>query len=859
MKFSPLYLVSGAYISGIVIAARFHPAPWVPGIFTGLAIFLALFRAPNLFFRSGESSFGMVWDGLATGLVQRARSLRAVALLTVFFGLGALFTSCRIQPPPELERVLGVFSPGVPREILGVVVQPPEGNGGKLYLVIKVLNVQKPGGTVILAPARHPPKMGLIRLTVPSSGFTRRRVDYGDRIRFRAVLRRPPDAENPGEPSLRRSLAREGIYSVAYLDDPGQLQVLGDFTPSWLIRLAVHLKKRVEGVFDQTLPPVAAGVLKALVFGDREGLPERLAEDFRDAGVVHILSVSGLHLGFVAMLLMAAGKILRLKGLLAVLAAATGVAGYALLTGWQPPAVRAAIMWMAGIGATISGRERAGLPALTLAAVGILFANPLALFDVGFQLSFAATWGIVALAPGLWRSGRDGAAAGGGGGGFNGFSGFRELSRWFLHVLRASMAVSAAAQLATLPLSAFYFNRFSAVALLANLFLAPLSGVIVQVGLAAGVAGLIWLPLAGLWQAANVVFILGFVKLAAFFGKMPGSVLDVATPSAWLCIFYYAGLVYLVRSLQPVTAPWQSRRIRQGVLLATLGLAAVVPWMGVWRVASPWLRVTFLNVGQGDAIHLQLPGGFQLMVDGGGRPGASGAGGADIGERTVLPYLRRLGVRRLDMIFITHRHADHVRGLIRVMEAMPVKELVEGERELKYQGEDDSGYEQLLAAAKKRGVHIRAVTAGGTFLFGKRSRLEILSPGPTGQVWNAGENDLSLVMRLSYRRFSLLLTGDRELSKGSVPGNRADLSATVLKVPHHGSREALGRGFLTRIHPKAAVISVGRNNYGHPAEDTIRLLETEKVRLYRTDLNGAVVVETDGRRYRIRTRHETPD
>ncbi len=834
MKHSPLYLVSGAYIGGIVMAAWFHPAPWVPGIFTGLTIFLALFRIPYLLFRS----------------------LRAVALLVVFFGLGVLFTSWRIQPPPELETVLDAFSPGVPREIVGVVVQPPEGNGGKLYLAIKVLNVQKPGGTVMPVPARHPPKMGLIRLTVPSPDFMPHRVEYGDWIRFQAVLRRPPDAENPGELSLRRSLAREGIYSVAYLDDPGRLQVLGNFKPSRLIYLAVHLKRRLEWVFEQTLPPVAAGVLKALVFGDREGLPERIAQDFRDAGVVHILSVSGLHLGFVAMLLTAICKVLRLKGLWAALAAATGVAGYALLTGWQPPAVRAAIMWMAGVGATIFGRERAGLPALTLAAAGILFANPLALFDVGFQLSFAATWGIVALAPSLWKSGRDGGMTAGGG--FKGFLSIRELPRWFLRVLRASMAVSAAAQLATLPLSAFYFNRFSVVALLANLFLAPLSGVIVQAGLTAGVAGLIWLPLARLWQAANVVFILVFVKLAAFFGKVPGSVLEMATPPLWFCILYYAGLVCVVRGLQPVTAPWQSRRVRQGVLLATLGLAAVVPWMGAWRFASPWLRVTFLNVGQGDAIHLQLPGGFQLLVDGGGRPEASGVG-VDIGERTVLPYLRRLGVRRLDMIFITHRHADHVRGLIRVMEAIPVKELVEGEREPKYQGEDDSGYEELLAAAKKRGVHIRTVTAGDAFLFGKRSRLEILSPGPAGQVWNAGENDLSLVIRLSYRRFSLLLTGDRELSKGSVLGNRADLSATVLKVPHHGSREALGREFLTRIHPKAAVISVGRNNFGHPAEETIRLLETEKVRLYRTDLNGAVVIEADGRRYRIRTMHETPD
>ncbi len=224
-----------------------------------------------------------------------------------------------------------------------------------------------------------------------------------------------------------------------------------------------------------------------------------------------------------------------------------------------------------------------------------------------------------------------------------------------------------------------------------------------------------------------------------------------------------------------------------------------------------------------------------------------------------MPYLRRLGVRHLDMVLITHRHADHLRGLIKVAETIPVKELVEGERTpAAYANgqEDDSGYERLVTTALNHGTHLRKVAAGDVFVFGERSRLEILYPGQVDLLDSVDENGRSLVMRLSYGHFSLLLTGDLELrGRPGLPGSHPDLQATILKVPHHGSKEALSPGFLARVRPRVAVITVGRNSFGHPAPNTLALLKSKKVRVYRTDQNGAVIIQTDGHRYRVKSVH----
>jgi competence protein ComEC len=274
-----------------------------------------------------------------------------------------------------------------------------------------------------------------------------------------------------------------------------------------------------------------------------------------------------------------------------------------------------------------------------------------------------------------------------------------------------------------------------------------------------------------------------------------------------------------------------------------LALCAVLVWWLALRPAPPRLIVTFLDVGQGDAIVVQTPSGQVMAIDA-GRSTPEG----DEGRRTVIPFLRAQGIHRLNGLLLTHPDDDHAGGAVSILEQIPVDRLF-----INGAPSDAPVYRRALETAQKRGAQTVALAQGQRLDFRDGVRAEVLNPPSDSLSDHRSENDHSLVLRLVYGETELLLTGDAESkAEEEMLRSRADLRADVLKLGHHGSRTATSESFLEAVRPQAAIVSAGpRNLYGHPHAETIQRLEARHIPLFRTDQNGAVTVTSDGRLLRI--------
>ncbi|MBI2158263.1 MAG: DNA internalization-related competence protein ComEC/Rec2, partial [Candidatus Rokubacteria bacterium] len=522
-------------------------------------------------------------------------------------------------------------------------------------------------------------------------------------------------------------------------------------------------------------------LLAGLLLGDRTGLPRDLDDGFRRAGVYHVLAVSGFNVALIAAAVWTLASLARAGRRTAAVTAIAVVIGFALVVGPEPSVLRAVVMAVLVLAALLLEREAAVVNSLALAALAILAARPGDLLDPGFQLSFAATAGIV-LAP---------------------------LPRGFLP---AALAVSVAAQLAVLPIALAHFNQLSTIGVLANLGVVPLAGAATVLGLAAVALG--WASEAAAAVAFDAAWpvLLGLRGLVALAARVPGAVVHLPAPP-WAASAAYAAALGLALAWHHLRGakPRGARAAGAGalaLLLAALGAAA-------WPLVRPpdgVLRVTVLDVGQGDAVVVETPDGRTLLID----AGSGGPGRLDAGERVVAPFLWNRGILQLAATAVTHLDADHAGGMPAVHRLLGVPRRLTAES---------------LAP--------EPYTAGGAVLSLVRPRA-----GP-----QAGRNDESLVLRLEYGLASFLLASDVEAAReAELLAAGGPLAATVLKVAHHGARTSSTAGFLRAVGPTVAVISVGaRNVYGHPDPGVLARLDAAGARVLRTDRDGAVVFETDGR------------
>ena len=756
---------------------------WAAGIAAGPAL-----AAPSAWLIVGA---GALLLAAAGSLALRRAGLATGLLLAAAAVLGALRAH---ELPPGPDDIAALGANGAVAVEARIAEEPRRWAPDRLRLLLDV--------EALVTETERRSASGRVLVTIYGEAPA---LGEGQRIAADVRLHPPVGYRNPGGFDYPAQLRREGVALVGS-GRADRVRPLTADLPPWPTRVKRWAVARIGAA----LPEGSAALLAGLLLGERAALPREMDDAFRRAGVYHVLAVSGFNVALVSASIFATLSMVGVSRRLTAGIAAAALVGFALVVGAQASVLRATIMGLVLLGGVLLERESQLPNALGLAALGLLAWRPGDLGDPGFQLSFAATAGIVYLAApvggALARLGCPPRAA-------------------------AAVAVSAVAQGAVLPVMAAHFNQLSLIGLAANLLVVPLAGAATTVGLfglalavVSDLAGSLALDLA--W--ALVVLLRLAVWLAA---AVPYALVHIPAPGP------PAMAAWVVGAALAVSVGRQWARRTAGLLFVAGLVAAAWPWLAP---GDGRLRVTFLDVGQGDAIFIEVPDGPRLLVDGG--PG----GGArfDVGERVVAPYLWNRGVTGLDVVAATHADADHSGGLAAVLRRFTVREVWEN-------GRWGPGHEDVVAALERSGA-ARRIVSGRQRIWRGEALLTILNPPGPGQPEPAtpGENDHSLVLRLDWRGVSILLTGDLTANgEEMLVNDRAPLAATVLKVAHHGSRTSTTEPFVNASRPLLAVVSVGaRNPFRHPVPEVLARLALAGARVYRTDRDGAVIVETDGAR-----------
>jgi competence protein ComEC len=795
--------------------------PLVPLV---VAFILGIAAASVVTFPSWAWLLGtLLMAGLALPLAASDRRRAATGLVLVLFlalGAGRLDAERRLRPADHVDRLPEELL-DAPMRIEGVVtsladpaagdVRGSDEQDGRRRVLVGLRSLWVDG--------REIPVSGGARLTLVRPAVT---LAYGDRIRGVFTLRRPRGYLNPGGFDYPLYLRAMGISLEGWAREGEVIERPARGEGGTVRAAAYALRERMILAVRGLLPADRASLLLAVTVGERTGLPRRIREAFLASGTYHIVAISGLHVSLLAGALFFALRMTRVPVPLSAGLSIILVTFYAALAGGNPSVVRAAVMAVVFLLALILDREADAWNSLALSALLILLWQPLFLFDAGFRLTFVATAGILSalrLAP------PDRLAT---------------PWRWAMRALLAS----AAAFLTTAPILASTFHRISPVGVLANLVIVPVSGLLTAAGmLFALLATVIPGALGHVAAAIGVVADLA-VSLAAWFGRLPFASLAAFSPTAPMVVCYYAAI-----GTAALRRGWRWR-LCVGLVAALVLLALI--WIRSTRVPpQDHLRITVLDVGQGDAIAVELPGRRAMLIDGGGLFDDR----FDVGERVVVPFLLSRWIGALDLVVLSHPHPDHLNGLRAVLRQFPVRQVWDGGLRV-----GSPSYLWLAEVLRYRRIPHKVIEAGYRTAEFDPVEIAVLHP-PARRLRGSKRgrssdvNSNSLVLSVRYRDVRILLPGDieREAEQVLVHGG-AELAADVLKVPHHGSRTSSTGPFLARVGPAAAVISAGhRNRFRHPHPETLERFRERAIAVFRTDRDGAVTITTDGRQIDVTT------
>lgn len=737
-----------------------------------------------------------------------------------FLFIGALFAVPLSHPahPPEHMKNL-VASEGSPEisklgfDVEGTVLYEPEFYNERTRLYIEAKRVhagddsREASGTVLLTMLGRP----AIEL------------DRGDSVRFLSPLREPWRYGNPGEFDYKEWLNNRGIYVTGFLKNPGLLVKTSEGKPG-LWKTIELFRGRIRAGIDGA-GPGNPGLLKALIISEPAGIPKDVKDAFIKTGTWHVVSISGLHIGIVALFSYTVFSfILRRSERLtlainarkaAMVLSLAPVVIYGLLAGMPVPTQRSVVMAVVFVLAYAAGRGKDFHNALALSALAILALAPYSLWDASFQLTFAALFAIVYLEPRLRafipipdpeqmkKSGR--------------------LALFFYKKALPVLLATLSASIGTSPILAWHFHQVSLTGLFANGAVLPISSVIVPLLVVYAVTTQLWPGLASvfLFMADKSLDIV--IHVVNAFAALPYSSVWAGTPDmAGIIVFYV-----LVLSLVNFRVDKRYRYaafVLPAAYLALYGFSHYYPDDGR-------LRVTFVSIGQGDSILAQFPDNRTMLVDGGGQYNSD----FDTGEKVLAPLLWKKGISRIDYLVLSHAQLDHIGGLAFIAENFDIGE---------FWWNGDGSLGRLGEILNKKGVPVKVVD--GSSMVVKAGGACVTALGPS-KSFAGSENDKSLVIKIGYGEKSFLLTGDIE-EAGEAELLKRDITADVLKAPHHGSRGSSTIEFLKKVRPSYVVVSAGlHNSFGFPHEETLQRYGSVGASVLRTDLDGAVSIATDGK------------
>ncbi len=780
------------------------------------------------------------------GLLKGCERLRNPALLMMLFViLGCMAARRAPDPTQTLSRITPYFSR--PNTLfLGEIIGPAILHPDRLQLPLRLHRAFEEETLV--------PVQASVLLTVPldTNAGPSLPWHHGDWVLVRCSLKRFQSFKNPGGFDYAASLARKGFHGRASLRDlPSMARVqppppvLRDAETTWpaLSRRVDRFRQEAFFWLRHNLPPDAGGFYASLLLGAR--IPPVWRERLSRSGVIHLLSISGLHLGLASLgvfwLVCRAMRLLWPSRLMkrsdqdyAVGPALSVAAAYALVSGLALPTWRSLIMLVLLMGSAFFQRSSDGFSALGAAAFLIVLLMPQSLLEVSFQLSFLAMLGLFVVYPRLQDAmpilGRPPRET--------------SLPRRVLQPFAQAFLASLAASILVMPAVIHHFHGISLAGFAANAILVPLVGfTVLPLGLASLGLFAIHEALALPFLKLGGLFLEGCLGLIRWFSDLSWGYLWMGTFSTPQTLAAYGFLAALLSSWTP-----RRKAMAGAVLVVLLGTEAAWERMHATETFRGALRITMIDVGQGTATLVRFPQGRTMLVDGGGFLDES----YDVGRAVLLPYLRHERIARLDQVVLSHDHPDHRNGLRAVLSHLDVGEFWDAGL-----GETPSNSDSPAAIAMRRGIPLRTLVDLPREQWIDGCRLRILHPQAPLEKPSRGRdlNNMSLVLEIRHGQTLALLPGDIDQTvEGRLIPTLEPTGEVLLVAAHHGSETSNSDRFLEALSPRFILVSCGSDNpFGFPSERLLRWCRTHGTTCFRTDLQGAVEGVSDGNRWRVRT------
>lgn len=654
----------------------------------------------------------------------------------------------------------------------------------------------------------------------------------GDWIRFKASLRPVRNFKTPGAFDIETWWATRKVLVAGYVKAPLDIAIIGHSDSSPAMGRARYLiesvRKRLLSAIDRVFADDSKGFAAALLVGENSWLSPEIKNAFSRTGTSHLLAVSGLHMGLMALFTGGLVRFLLLRfqwialrlpvKKIATVCALIGVIIYAGLAGLSPSAVRATIMVLAFGLAYMLERPQTPLNSLAIAAWCLLIYEPLDLFNVSFELSFAAAFFLILFSD-SFRLKRD------------------EIGASWLYLkmgqLKAFMLVSIVATLGTAPLVAWYFQRVSILSLPANMILVPLTSMLILPGLMLGALAMAVSPMLGvyIWRLAG--YVIGFgLDLIKYISGWEWAALSMPRPGIWQVGLFYLALMLSAFALGNLN---ERKRLKAAMLSFAIisAMVSIIPWSLIMPQGDA-LRLHVLDVGQGLSQVVELPGRRLMVVDGGGLMGSD----FDVGERVVAPFIRTLGYSRIDILVVSHPEHDHIGGFPALVRGFTVGELwTNGDS-----ADDAKSWKDLIEECGKNGVRRRVFGKDEAF-YVKDALIEIMTPEKCPELADTF-NARCLVVMISYKGRSMLLAGDIDKGREACLVSNGLTNTDVLVMPHHGSKTSNSQAFVNAVRPMLAIASAGwRNHLGLPKSEILERYQGIKSRILRTDRDGTLTID----------------
>ena len=622
-------------------------------------------------------------------------------------------------------------------------------------------------------------------------------IEYGDSLYIEGEFKQPEEARNYKGYNYKQYLKTKKIIGTVELE---KSKILKSSNGSFIHNIQKYIRDTING----TLTDEEGNLLLAILLGDKDKLSEDIQESFKTSNLSHMLAVSGAHVSYIILGLTYVlqnsiigkknGKIVCIIFLLAFMA----------ITNFTPSVTRACIMAILTLFSSIIYRKSDVYTNISVAALITLIFNPYSLLDLGFQLSYGGTIGIIIFIKRIQE---------------------KKSNSKVINYIKQMALVSIYANIIIIPIMMYHFNTVSFTFIISNIMASPILGIIVITGFLFIIASITVKPLTRLIAIFIKPILSILIKISQICSKLPFSNILVVTPYMFNVISYYAIILYCIKS---------KKNNKCKIIICLLIVLILINF--IIYIFPQKLRIFFIDVGQGDSTLIITPDKKTVLIDGGG------SDSFDVGEKVLLPYLLDRRILKIDYVLISHFDTDHCGGILTIMEKVKVKNIIISE-----QAEHSENYERFKKLMIHKKIRLIEVKKGDKIKIGRYSEFKILFP--TSRLLSENPlNNNSIVAQFNYNNFKMLFTGDIEklAEQQILKTEKAEIRADILKVAHHGSKTSSIPEFIKAVRPKIALIGVGKNNtFGHPNQQTIKNLENIKCRIYRTDLQGEIIIKID--------------